>query len=432
MKILIKLLLVSVIISIPFCTGEEKGQISEINNLVNTSHLDSLYEEISINGIRMGIIHIYSDYPDYKWTGDDDEGIACVDDAARAAIFYLKNYELNKDSNSLKKSESLINFLLYMQSENGYFYNFIFEDHTINKTHKNSVAIPDWWSWRALWALSEYYKIMKTSNSELNEKIEKKLIKSVEAIKKTFSKKKIVKTFNGIKSPAWLPAETAGDQAGVLILALLNYYTVEKDTAIIKYLNNLCDGILVTQKGSSSEIPYCAFLSWRNVWHAYGNSQSYALLEASMILNRPDLQRAALNEINYFYDYLIKVHYLSSFELAKGDSSFRFLKVNSFPQIAYNFRPMIFACLKAFKLTGDSVYESKAMTISGWYFGDNTAGKKMYDNLTGRCFDGINGSAEINLNSGAESTIEALLSMQVLEQSGISESKVNKNQFNNN
>jgi hypothetical protein len=94
----------------------------------------------------MGIIHIYSDYPDYNWIGDDDEGIACVDDASRAAIFYLRNYQSNKDTKSLIKSERLIEFLLFMQSENGFFYNFIFEDHSC-KTHKNSINEPNWWSW---------------------------------------------------------------------------------------------------------------------------------------------------------------------------------------------------------------------------------------------------------------------------------------------
>lgn len=40
----------------------------------------------------------------------------------------------------------------------------------------------------------------------------------------------------------------------------------------------------------------------------------------------------------------------------------------------------------------------------------------MYNPETGICFDGVVDSWQINLNSGAESTIEALLSMQALEQ----------------
>ncbi len=39
----------------------------------------------------------------------------------------------------------------------------------------------------------------------------------------------------------------------------------------------------------------------------------------------------------------------------------------------------------------------------------------MYDITTGRCYDGIIGKDSINYNSGAESTIEALLTLQMVE-----------------
>ena len=44
----------------------------------------------------------------------------------------------------------------------------------------------------------------------------------------------------------------------------------------------------------------------------------------------------------------------------------------------------------------------------------------MYNLKTGVCFDGIISKAEINKNSGAESTIEALLSLLEIEQNPIS------------
>lgn len=426
-ELITKFLIVLLILFLPSCKGMKEKKIPDSNSLVNTSHLDALYEEINIDDNTMGIIHIYSDYPDYGWTGDEDEGIACVDDASRAVIFYIKNYMVTRDTNCLKKSERLIAFILYMQSENGFFYNFVFENHTINKIHKNSIAKPDWWSWRAMWALSEFYKTMKKADPVLRERASHALSKAVNAIKKSFSKEKNIKNLNGIKFPAWLPSGSAADQAGVLVLALVNYFNEVKDTSLVDYINNLCDGILLMQKGNTSDIPYMAFLSWQNIWHAYGNIQSFALLKASETLNRQELKKAALNEINYFYNYLIKANFPSSFEIEKDDGTFRFSKVSTFPQIAYNFRPMIFACLEAFVITGDSAYKLKAAEISGWYYGRNTAGIKMYDPLTGRCFDGINSEKSVNLNSGAESTIEALLSIQMLEQFGLSENDLDKN-----
>ena len=88
-----------------------------INRLTNNSHLDHLYEEIEINNIKMAIIHIYAEYPDYKWVDDDDEGTACVDDAARAAVYYIRDYKYFNTKESLNKAVKLLEFILYMQDE---------------------------------------------------------------------------------------------------------------------------------------------------------------------------------------------------------------------------------------------------------------------------------------------------------------------------
>ena len=171
-------------------------------SVINTAHLDSLYEEIIVDNKtisqtpfrqtssprraprRVGIIHIYSEYPDYKWVGDADEGIACVDDAARAAVFYLKYSGSYADESSELKARKLLDFILYMQSENGFFYNFIFDDYSINREHKNSKNESNWWSWRAMWALSEGYKYFVNIDKEFSEDIYTSLEKVTEELKK--------------------------------------------------------------------------------------------------------------------------------------------------------------------------------------------------------------------------------------------------------
>ena len=64
--------------------------ISQAPSLVNTDHLDHLFEEIILNGEPAATIHIYAEYPDYKWTTATGEGIGCIDDVARAAVFYFR------------------------------------------------------------------------------------------------------------------------------------------------------------------------------------------------------------------------------------------------------------------------------------------------------------------------------------------------------
>ena len=58
-----------------------------------------------------------------------------------------------RDSLSLKRVEQLSRTILSMQADNGYFHNFLWPGDSINTTFRTSLAVPDWWSWRALWAL---------------------------------------------------------------------------------------------------------------------------------------------------------------------------------------------------------------------------------------------------------------------------------------
>ena len=103
----------------------------------------------------MAITHIYSEYPRYEWVDASGEGIAAVDDAARAALVYLTDYESTGDTASLDKARRLLNFVLYMQAEDGQFYNFILDRvGTINQTGNTSFKSSGWWATRshAPWA----------------------------------------------------------------------------------------------------------------------------------------------------------------------------------------------------------------------------------------------------------------------------------------
>jgi hypothetical protein len=72
---------------------------------------------------------------------------------------------------------------------------------------------------------------------------------------------------------------------------------------------------------------------------------------------------------------------------------------------------MVFALLEAYKITSDSSYAIKAGLAAKWFTGRNPAGVSMYNAHTGIIYDGIENEKIINKNSGAESTIEGLLSL---------------------
>ena len=385
-------------------------------SLVNTAHLDHLYQEVKVNNISLGIIHIYAEAPDYKWIEASGEGIACIDDAARAAVFYMNYYKQSNDKKCLPKIRNLINFQLYMHAANGFFYNFIWKDYTIDTTYRTSLAQPNWWSWRALWALAEAQKFYLKTNPRFSLEIKKHIIATVDALSSWLTTGDKTVVYNGYKLPAWLPFESASDQAAVIVKSLSSYYENNKSEKVKSIIEHLCIGIMKMQQGDKTNPPYYAFLSWQNGWHAWGNSQSDALIDAGRTLNKMEYISAAVNEIKHFYPWLIGKGFYNEFHVVKdGKDISSFLDTTKFAQIAYGIRPLIFSCMNAYELSKDSLFLITAINAVKWFFKNNLADALMYDPLTGRGYDGIIAYEKINTNSGAESTIESLLSVLRLE-----------------
>jgi len=397
------------------------SQQDDIKSLVNTSHLDYLYQQINVDGKEMGIIHIYSNYPDYKYADAPGEGIACVDDIARAAIFYMKYYNINHDSSAYNKVKMLTNFLLYMQANNGFFNNFIFQDYSRNITGKTSVAEPNWWSWRAIWALAEGENFFLKYDKSFASAISPQLEKAVKVTKQWLIKNESDSTqiFDGFKLLESLPFGTAADQAAVIVKGFLAYYQATNDTLVRNEADYLCKGIEGMQPDNRAYIPYSAFLSWQNTWHMWGNNQAESLLDAGMLLNNNEYIQKAQKEIWDFYPYLIKENYMSSFTVEHVRDTVIYKDSLKYGQIAYGISPMVLACCKSYDATKDVASATVGGLLGCWFFGKNPTGKPMYDINTGICFDGINNENEINKNSGAESTIEALFSMLAIDQNPI-------------
>jgi hypothetical protein len=387
------------------------------SSLVNTSHLDYLTIPVTFtNGVKASGIYIYAEAPDYHFVTDSDEGFTCVDDVARAAQVYLRSSRFSSDTAIQNRTKNLIRFILEMQSENGYFYNFLFPGNKINKTGSTSANGPNWWSWRALQTLSEANPLIKGLDAELATRIDSAVIKLVKKIKIDFVKhSSSTKTISGLTVPQWLPAGSATDQAAIIMVGLIPYCETTKDTLLAAYVKTLADGIIMMQQGSASKFPYFCFLSWENVWHAYGNDQGYALFKAASFFKDSLYSQKAIQEVANFYPWLLKNGYKSSFSVIKENNELKPTQEKKYAQIAYGIRPMVSAAVEAYLLTGEEKYAEIAGNIAAWLVGKNETGKKMYDASTGRCYDGIIGKDSINYNSGAESTIEALLALQMVE-----------------
>ena len=392
------------------CTTNKKT-VPILKDDINFAHFNRLYKEINFNGEKVGIVHIYSEYPNYEFEIEPKEGFTCVDDVARAIVMLSKYLKDNKkDEEALKKMKFLTKFVIQMQHENGYFNNFIWNDLSINTSYKTSVAELNWWSFRALWGLESAYDLLKF-DKDLVKRIEEVSEKLIENIKRDLPinnlKTEVVET---IEVPTWLPQKYASDQAALLMLGLLKNYERTADIDIKILIDTLAEGIMFTQKGDTNNYPYGAFLSWQNLWHAWGNNQAYALLKAGQQFDNQTYIDSALKEIENLYPYLLKNGFAEAFWIEKiGESSYNEINRNKYPQITYGLRPMIWATAEAYQISNNKKYLKMAKELKSWLDGNNDANSVMYNPATGVCFDGIISEDEINKNSGAESTIESLM-----------------------
>lgn len=379
-------------------------------SLVNYSHLDGLMETIQMDGKPVSIVHIYADYPSYKWTDAGEEGIACVDDAARAAVVFLRAYELGGDLSWLSKAKSLLNFVLAMETGDGQFYNFIKDDLTINREGKTSVKSFGWWAGRAVWAMALGSRIMANVDPGFAETLDDGVRRSLPNVERALKTYGVTEDVKGFKTPKWLLYESGADATSELLLGLIEFYRTTHDTVVGGYIRKLADGLMMMQQGNERTSPYGAHRSWQTLWHSWGNSQTQVLAYAGNVLTDSVMIGSAEREACGFYSRLLIEGMLKEWDFADPRQR------TEYEQIAYGVRPMAVGLLRLYDATRKDLYLKMAGLAASWLFGNNVLGAEMYDAATGRCYDGITDSTRLNRNSGAESTIEALYTLLEIEQ----------------
>lgn len=421
------LLLTALILLTPSCRRPGATAKSRTTTrYVNTNHLlKTLYQPAKMveTGAEVGTVWIYSE-PDangtYKLVGDSDEGFTCVDDVARAGLFLLREPDVGTNADKQTKLRGMTAFVLQMQSSNGYFYNFLWPNGSINTTFQTSRNVASWWSWRALWLLSEAYPHYQKTDAQFAKQIQAAINRLVGVtVRDVGSQPKAVSRVQGVTIPTWLPNRSGSDQAAILLLGLHNVYAQTPSIPVLKLMEHLADGILLMQKGNARQYPYGAFMSFENSWHAYGSDQAYALLTVGKALNKPDWIAAARREVEQFYPYMLREGFLESFVVRQSGEAFTEVKRSKFSQIAYGIRPMIWATLALYDQTKTPQLLTQAEQLLRWFTGNNPATAQLYDRATGRCFDGVNSPTNVSRNAGAESTIEALLAFQMAEKYSI-------------
>lgn len=380
------------------------------DGLINLTHLQHLTEIVEWNGEPMGLVHIYSEAPDYGWVDASGEGIACVDDVARAALVYLMYFQRTGDPQALELARAALNFVLYMQAEDGEYYNFVFDrSGTINREGRTSYKSWSWWAARAQWALAAAIPVFRVVDGAYAERLETAYLRGEEALQRTIGAVGAYNDLHGVAVPAWLIGN-GSDLSALAILGLAAYYEANPNPRTRHLMTNLANGVAAYRPGDERTYPFGVFPSTTTstaLWHAWGSHQVHALAVAGRLLERSDWLEAARASADQFYARLLATDFLN--EMLP-------LPVRG-GQIAYGIEVMTAGFWELFRATGEERYARYAGLSNAWFFGNNMAGVVMYDSQSGRTYDGINGPTpfRVNRNAGAESTIEALLALLMVE-----------------
>jgi hypothetical protein len=284
------------------------------------------------------------------------EGVACVDDAARALELYCELWRETKLPWTKAWCDGLLDFVLAMQDEDGRWVNFIRTwEGDPNRVGRTSVPGGEFWQARAMLALALALPVL--DDPRIRVALERGMPHLVE---------------NSAPSD-------------VRSLHILTGLALSRDGGfgdLNPVVSNWCDELVdCSLNGVLMNSPM-----ERGEPHLWAHFQESALADASVYLNRADLLQVAQHSADHLYNELIRSGFdrvlTSPFDVATAFDAMTRLSRSSL----------------------DKKYTSLAQQACSWFDGRNPAGEAVYDRSKGRVADGID-SGRLNDNSGAESNI---------------------------
>lgn len=322
------------------------------NPLKLLDHLQFLTNSFLYNNRKIFYINIYSrkENGGYVPIPAKNEGIACVDDLARAVLFAFEIYEFFGIKGALEQAEKWLSFLEYMQDSEGYLTNFI-----SNKDGEKKYGILSsfkggpWWSARAKWAWAKAFVITKN--------------------------KKYLDFYLRTK----ILGEYQNNVAAILLLGALEVKDKE-DSSIIK---NLLKKIASARSAEGYFIHQV-----KSPLHLWGYHELEAVAKYSKLYGDKKLAAICDNTA----DTLVK-------DVVDKNFYFEFNDKNKSEVSPYCVSPLVRGLYELYKIDNKSKYfilMQKCFTFL----------EDLYDSSTGRCYDWIS-KGKIASDCGAEASIEA-------------------------
>ncbi len=286
------------------------------------------------------------------------EGVACIDDAARALELYCALWEATRLPWLREWCDGLLDFVLSMQLEDGRWVNFILDwDGAANTEGRTSRPGGGFWQARALLALARASRCLDDA------RIPDALRRGLRHIE-----------------PGPVPAD-------VRVLHILTAFELFDD-ADHRRLRGHLDGWLEEVASCRIEGTLMNAPAERGRPHLWGHLQEGVLAQAGVLLQRSDLV-----------------------DIARQSAALVLMPAAHTGFTCNQVRPYdVTSCIESLDrlaaATGDGEYTAHAQLARAWFDGRNPASLPVYDRDTGRVGDGIDGP-RVSLGSGAESNIVA-------------------------
>ena len=301
-----------------------------------------------------------------KETPDPAHGYS-LDDNARALIVALKYAKIYLDLPLLNLAQIYLDYLKRAQLKDGRFHNFLSFGNKFTDRAGSEDSFGE-----VIWALG--YAI---SHPEIDQAIKKRALRIFQKAKKQ------IKNLKFLRGRAYT------------LLGL--YYVMDK-----KGVKKLADSLILDYKRSTQQN-----------WHWFENILTYAngLLPYALFLAYDLLKDKKYLKIGQeSLDFLDKVCRKDRIVVPIGNQGW-FKKGREkalFDQQPIEPAMMVLAFSALFQITHNFEDKEKALDWFSWFYGNNLKNKKLLDQKTGGCFDGLT-KFGANLNQGAESILSYLL-----------------------
>lgn len=309
-------------------------------------------------GERACAIAVYADAADRTFPAAERgfEGVACVDDAARALVLLSDVWSATGLPRLREWALGLLDFLLYMQLDDGRFVNFI-DDWSGPRNELGVTSFPggNFWHARGVRALARAMVTLKEPRA--GDALERGLAH--------------------IRTARDVPA----DIRSIHVLTALELLRADVLPDLRKDVSAWCDEIAACRRGGvlfdnpDQDEP-----------HLWGHQQEGVLAEAGEFLGRDDLIAVARESA---------LAYLAP----QIESGFDAPTVQP-----YGVASAIHAIERLRAVTHEDRFDELWRMARGWFDGRNPARRAIYDREVGRVYDGID-DATLNLHSGAESNV---------------------------